>query len=134
MVGHQNVNSNRPGGRLQPDVSEQLMRLMVSQPAAPKIRANRQEHKRRDFIRIQNTLSGSFPFMKRHNKNIYLNYYYVKQRGSPGGSPYHFTWLAGRPPYISRGSPGGSPYHFAWLPFHAAPPKTSVSRPGRLQL
>jgi hypothetical protein len=93
MVGHQNVNSNRPGGRLEPDVSEQLMRLVVSQPATAKIRANRQEHKRRDFIRIQNTLSGSFSFMKRHNNNIYLNCYYVNQRGSPGGSPYHFAWL-----------------------------------------
>src|SRR5215472_2744941 len=90
MVGHQNVNSNRPGGRLEPDFSEQLMRLMVSQPAAPKIRANRQEHKRRDFIRIQNALSGSFPFMKRHVNNIYSNCYSANQRGSPGGSPYHF--------------------------------------------
>jgi hypothetical protein len=52
MVRHQNINSNRPGGRLEPDFSEQLMRIMVSQPATPKIRANRQEHKRRDFIRI----------------------------------------------------------------------------------
>ena len=78
MVGHQNVNSNRPGGRLEPDFSEQLMRLMVSQPAAAKIRANRQEHKRRDFIRIQNALSGSFPFMKRPNiNNIYSNCYSV---------------------------------------------------------
>jgi len=119
MVRHQNVNSNRPGGRLEPDVSEQLMRLVVSQPAAAKIRANRQEHKRRGFIRIQNALSRSFPFMKRHDNNIYVNCYYVKQRGSPGGSPYHFAWLARRlalpfrvarqeaRPTISRG------YHFS---------------------
>jgi hypothetical protein len=65
------------------------MRLMVSQPAGPKIRANRQEHERRDFIRIQNALSGSFSFMKRPNiNNIYLKCYYLKERGSPGGSPY----------------------------------------------
>jgi hypothetical protein len=78
MVGHQNVSFNRPGGRLEPDISEQLMRLVVSQPAAPKIRANRQEHERRDFFRIQNALSGSFSITKRDANNIYLDCYSVK--------------------------------------------------------
>src|SRR5262249_7846908 len=80
MVGHQNVSSNRPGGRLEPNVSEQLMRLVVSQPAAPKSRTNRQEHNPRDFIRIQNVLSGSFPFMKRDSSNMYFNCYSSETR------------------------------------------------------